>query len=204
MRRAPLLLLSLAALFAAALRPGERPAFFIDAEDKPAREVLRVHPRTMLPTRLDGLPAAEAPAGPPIEVELRLSVDPRAALSPAAGLMPVFDAEAASPMPDELPGDPLIVALDELWAAPNGARAAALDALDLSLVEAPAGGGAWSQAAAAAARRELQAADHADAEASHNAALQACPTRAGPPRCRPPRPCPGAKPSRRRPSSTRR
>ena len=68
----------------------------------------------------------------PVELVIRLGTDLREGLAVPVALEAEWSAERVWPYPDELPDDPVIFALQEVFAATDEDRDAALDALDLA------------------------------------------------------------------------
>jgi len=143
-------------------------------------------PRRRLGTRTHP-PRADAPSRPPpqlptVAVAVELSRNPSDAILPPSLLMPEWDPELAWPLPDALPDDPVVFALQELLStdADTDAHDDALDALDLALVDGPTPEDPWAFIARLEGERQLACASYHDALIDHEQRLVEWAARGGP------------------------
>ena len=104
-------------------------------------------------------------------IVIRLGTDLRLGMTALPVLDPEWDPERVWPLPDELPDDPILFALQDALLATDDTRDAALDALDAQLGEAGNPASGWVALAHLEAERLLEKAAYASALDEHNDAL---------------------------------
>jgi hypothetical protein len=110
---------------------------------------------------------------PAREVVIRLGTDLREGTSIPVMGSPEWDAERVWPLPEHLPDNAVVFALQDAFLASESGRAAALDALDDALATAEEPQSAWVELAHLEAERMLGKADHEAALAEHTELLEA-------------------------------
>lgn len=117
--------------------------------------------------------AEEAAPLPWIGVSVELSHTPSDAILPPSLLMPEWDPELAWPMPEYLPDDSVVFALQEVMSTESGTdhHAEALDELDLALVDSGHPIDPWAQVAHLEAERQLARASYHDDLVDHDQRL---------------------------------
>ena len=145
-----------------------------DAVDTP-RPTVRPERRPTVRRVVAPTPRPPAPVLEPVELEhvITLTTDLRDALPASATFIPVWDAERLWPLPDDLPDDQVVFALQEVFSARGDERDAALDTLDLALLDADLPADPWVQLAHLEAERTLARAAYEDDLLQHEARLVA-------------------------------
>ena len=107
------------------------------------------------------------------EQVIRLTRDLRNAVAHYPMLDASWDAERIWPLPDELPDDPVLLALQESFIASETEHEAMLDTLDDALATAPRAEHPWTRLAHLEAERRLYRAEHEASLAQHTDQLAA-------------------------------
>jgi len=146
-----------------------------DAVSRPPATSKRTLPTRTLPaTDLDAASTDRpSPELLTVAVAIELSADLSSAILPATLLMPEWDPELAWPLPEDLPDDPVVLALQEVLSADidTDDHAEALDTLDLAMLDGPAPSDPWSHLAHIEAERQLVRAAYHDNLLDHNRRL---------------------------------
>jgi hypothetical protein len=111
----------------------------------------------------------------PVELDhsVRLVADLRDVLPSSGALVPTWDAERVWPLPQDLPEDDVVLALQDVLASTGSARLGALDALDAAIAEAEEPSNPWTLLAHIEAERTLGRLAYEEELAHHEAALVA-------------------------------
>ena len=169
--RLTLALGSIAALMAFILGTSGSPA---DAVSRPPQASTKHRLPTRTHTRVvDQATARDDAELPRVAVSVELSHDLSDAILPPSLLMPEWDPELAWPMPEELPDDSVVFALQDVMLTESGTDLYedALDELDLALVHSPSPSDPWAYVARLEAERQLARASYHDDLIDHDQRL---------------------------------